>query len=166
MPLKMDSEASAMECFKHRIFPSLLLFLSLIDSEKLAVIVLEEGTPYPDYPVGYSQDGKYAFLATNHDMDTRGLVKFGLADGSRETLFQDPRVDIEWLEHYPATEEPMFVALEDGKPSLHFFDEAHPSSKFFRGALNAFKGQEVSLESVTRDGRLAAAQKTGALRSH
>lgn len=117
--------------------------------------LLDEGTHYPDFPIGYSDDGKYAFLGSNRDMDTRGLVKFNLADGSRETLFQDPRVDIETYEYYPGTQEPMLVGLDDGKSSVHFFDEAHPSSKFFRGAIKAFSGQEVSLESVTRDGRLA-----------
>ena len=117
--------------------------------------LLAEGTDYPDYPVGYSEDGKYAFLASNRDMDTRGLVKFDLVNGSRETLFQDPRVDIAAYEYYPGTQEPMLVGLENGMPGYHFFDEAHPSSKFFRGAIKAFKGQQVSLQSVTPDGRLA-----------
>lgn len=106
-------------------------------------------------PVGFSDDGEYAYLLSDENADTIGLERFHLKTGKREVVFRDERVDVSGVAHYPGSEEPMGTRIENGKPEYHFLDPKHSYARFFRGILKAFEGQRVSLESVTPDGRLA-----------
>jgi len=106
-------------------------------------------------PVGYSDDLKSAYLLTYGDHDTLGLERFDFATGTQEAIFRHDYVDLAWPDHFPGSEEPMGVELEDGLPSYHFFDDTRPWARFFRSVLKAFEGKRVNLESVTPDGRSA-----------
>ena len=106
-------------------------------------------------PMGYSEDGSKAYLASNRGADTIGIELFDLASGEREILLRDERVDVDSIDWYPGSEELMYAILEDGKPSYRFLDETRPYNRFFRGLLKAFDGRRVELHSSTPDGTVA-----------
>lgn len=106
------------------------------------------------YPVAYSDDGKTAYLLSQIESDTLQLVSYDLASGQTTRLFADDRVDITNVTHYPGTEAPMAVHLDDGKPSAHYLDKTHAATRLMRGIQKAFDGYNVQLGSTSRDGTI------------
>lgn len=112
-------------------------------------------------PVGYSADQRLAYLVSSMQSDTSALVEFDLATAEQRVLFNDARVDIASITHYPGTDEPMAVGLENGRPEIRPLDPAQPGSRLLAGLQKAFPGLEVSMESVSADGTVAVVAVSG-----
>lgn len=118
---------------------------------------LRVGDVNKDYyarPVGYSEDGKTAFISVSSSSDRNALISRDLATGMETERYSHPRVSISDVTNYPGTSNPMVVHTEDGKPGAHFLDESHKVTRYLRGIHKAFEGYRVRIESATADGKL------------
>jgi len=104
-------------------------------------------------PVGFSGEGKYAYLLSRLDSDKYELIRYDLKSGMRTTLYRHPTVDITRIQNYPGrNSKPALVHLDDGKPSTHYLDNGSTFSSYLRAVEQAFPGYRVQLESASKNG--------------
>lgn len=108
--------------------------------------------------LGFSQDGKTAYLLAEAPGGADAIFAYDPATDTRTQLMRDPIVDpwavIERLDsHEPAGAR----FMSDGIRS-RFFDDASPTARLYRSLEKAFPGQAVAVTSTTRDGRIALLQ--------
>jgi dipeptidyl aminopeptidase/acylaminoacyl peptidase len=120
----------------------------------------EESTGHAETPLGFSADGRIAYLQVEQDKGPDMIVAFDPADGSRRTILQDDDSDPAEIirslgTHYPA---PVGAFIDDGKPRTAFFDDSLPEARLYRSLEAAFAGNRVEITSTTADGRLALVQ--------
>lgn len=106
-------------------------------------------------PLGYSADGKTAYLQVEQPEGPDAVVAFDPVSGTRKTVLRDALVD-------PASVVTGFdrtIALGarfDGPaPRTAFFDPASPDALMLASLEKSFPDEQVSVTSQTRDGSLS-----------
>ncbi|HSR64718.1 MAG TPA: S9 family peptidase, partial [Xanthomonadaceae bacterium] len=117
----------------------------------------ENASSHVEVPLGFSADGRYAYLEVEQPQGPDAVVALDTRDGSRKTLVQDDDSDPVGVIRslgtpYPA---PVGVFINDGKPRTAFFDDNAPEARLYRSLEAAFAGQSVVITSKTADGHLA-----------
>jgi acetyl esterase/lipase len=120
----------------------------------------ESSSGHIEVPLGFSADGKVAYLQVQGTKGPDAIVAFDPHDGTRKQVLQDDDSDpadiIRSLGlHYPA---PVGAFIDDGKPRTAFFDEASPDARLYHSLEAAFAGDRVEITSKTADGRMALVQ--------
>ncbi len=105
-------------------------------------------------PVGFSADGRTAFLRTTQPSGPDALESMDVGSGERRSLLRDPVADPDEILRDLRTGEPIGVRFVDGVPRSVWFDPEHPAARSLRSLEAAFPGHRVTLRSVTDDGRL------------
>ena len=110
-----------------------------------------------EVPLGFSADGRVAYLRVEHAQGPDSIVAFDPRDGTRKQVLRDDSGDPVGVIRslgtpYPA---PVGVFIADGKPRTAFFDESLAEARLYRSLEAAFEGHSVHITSKTADGRLA-----------
>ncbi|WP_367345357.1 alpha/beta hydrolase family protein [Stenotrophomonas bentonitica] len=108
--------------------------------------------------LGFSEDGKTAYLQVQQADGPDAIVSWDPATGKRATLLRDPVVDPEQLLYRPGTRVPVGALYMGDTPRTRFFDDASADARLYRSLEAAFAGEAVLITSSTRDGRLVLVQ--------
>jgi dipeptidyl aminopeptidase/acylaminoacyl peptidase len=118
----------------------------------------EAETGVVERPIGFTADGRTAYLQVERGGGPDAIVAFDTVDRSRHDVFRDDTVDPDKVifEQMPdGFQEPVGVFLQDGAPRTEFFKPEARIAKLYRALEAAFPGQSVEITSRTRDDRLA-----------
>ena len=103
--------------------------------------------------LGFSEDGKTAYLQVQQANGPDAIVTWDPATGTRNPLLRDPVVDPDRLIYRPGTRVPVGALYLGDKPRTRFFDETSADARLYRSLEAAFGGDAVFIASSTRDGR-------------
>ncbi len=117
----------------------------------------ENVTGHAEIPLGFSADGRTAYLSVEQTSGPDAIVAFDVATETRTTLFRDDNGDpVSVIRSmgtpYPA---PVGAFVADGKPRTVFFDAEGAESRLYRSLEAAFPGNRVTITSKTSNGSLA-----------
>jgi dipeptidyl aminopeptidase/acylaminoacyl peptidase len=117
----------------------------------------EAVTGHAEVPLGFSADGRTAYLSVEQTHGPDAIVAFDVATETRTTLFRDDNGDPVTVIRsmgtpYPA---PVGAFIADGKPRTVFFDAEGAESRLYRSLEAAFPGNRVTITSKTSNGGLA-----------
>ena len=111
------------------------------------------------WPLGFSADGKIAYLQAERPGGPDAIVAFDPATGERTQVFRDddtgPMAVIRG-----ARDVPIGVLLPDGRTRSVFFDPESEDAILVRSLEKAFEGSTVRVTSRTADGRLLLVEVT------
>jgi dipeptidyl aminopeptidase/acylaminoacyl peptidase len=108
-----------------------------------------------EFPVGFSEDDRIAFLQVEKAEGPDAIVALDLATRERKTVLQDDDVDPGEIIYRNGTRIPEGAYFMDGKLRAAFLDEGSAQAKLHRSLEAAFPDQSVVITSQTSDGRLA-----------
>jgi dipeptidyl aminopeptidase/acylaminoacyl peptidase len=117
----------------------------------------ENVTGHVEVPLGFSADGRTAYLSVEQANGPNALVGFDVATESRTTLFRDDDSDPVSVIRSMGTPYPSPIGafIADGKPRTVFFDPDGAESRLYRSLEAAFPGNRVAITSKTSNGALA-----------
>ena len=111
-----------------------------------------------EWPLGFSADGRQAYLQREHRQGPDALVVYDVASGQRRELLRDATVDPYAIIREPKTGEPVGAHFMHAGFRSAFFDEASEAARRQRKLEKAFPGQAVVVTSATDDGTLLVVQ--------
>lgn len=115
-----------------------------------------------EYPLGFSQDNRIAYLQVEQDSGPDAVVAYDVATGKREQVMRDEVADPTWViygvDSKGGAETPVGVGFTAGKPRRRFFDTASAEAKLYKMLEAAFPGQTVRITSTTADGKTSLVQ--------
>jgi dipeptidyl aminopeptidase/acylaminoacyl peptidase len=133
---------------------SRLFYRAGVDAE-WALIHDESKTGRIEAPVGFSTDGRTAYLQVEHDTGPDSVVAFDVASGERREVLRDTSVDpAGYVYDTVATGGPVGVRYVDGLGRTAYFDAAAPRAKLQRSLEAAFPNLRVHVTSATHDGKV------------
>lgn len=103
-------------------------------------------------PLGFSPDNATAYLRVEHEQGPDSIVAWNIAEDKRTEIFRDDNTSPSPLY---ARGQLQGFHLMDGLPRRAFIDEQSQIAKLYRKLEKAFKGQSVTVTSMTDDGKLA-----------
>ncbi len=103
--------------------------------------------------MGFSEDGKTAYLRVQQADGPDAIVGWDPATGTRTPLLRDPVVDPDRLIYRPGTRVPVGALYFGDTPRTRFFDETSEDARLYRSLEASFGGDAVFITSSTRDGR-------------
>lgn len=107
------------------------------------------------FPLGFSEDGKLAYLQSEMAEGPDAILSYDPASGKQVELLRDAVADPwETIERLGTREPAGAWFMHDGLRS-RFFDETSATARLYRSLEKAFPGLAVSVTSTTKDGRLA-----------
>ncbi len=107
-----------------------------------------------EYPLGFSTNGRTAYLQTERKSGTDVIVALDVATGVRTELLRDPVVDPNIILKAADSDAPVGALYMHAGTSTRFFDPNAQIAKYYRQLEKAFPGDTVTLTSGTNDGRL------------
>jgi dipeptidyl aminopeptidase/acylaminoacyl peptidase len=109
-----------------------------------------------EVPIGFSSDGKIAYLQSQHSQGPDSIVALDLTSKARSEVLHDANADpLEIIRSFDAGATPVGAVFMDGMPKTMFFDSASPEARLQHSLEAAFAGQSVRVTSTTKDGKLA-----------
>jgi len=117
----------------------------------------ESTSGHIEEPLGFSADGKVAYLQVQAEKGPDAIIVFDPRDGSRKQVLRDGENDPAAIIRsqglrYPT---PVGAFIDDGTSRTAFFDEAGDDARLYHSLEAAFAGKRVEITSKTGDGRLA-----------
>jgi dipeptidyl aminopeptidase/acylaminoacyl peptidase len=104
--------------------------------------------------VGFSADGRTAYLRVERTQGPDAVVAMDTATGTRTELLRHPVVDPYVTLSAADGDTPVGALYMHDTSSTRFFDPAEPTAKYYRQLEKAFPGHTVVLTSATTDGKL------------
>lgn len=115
-----------------------------------------------EYPLGFSQDNRIAYLQVEQNTGPDAVVAYDVATGKREQVMRDEVADPNWViygvDKKGGAETPVGVGFAAGKPRRSFFDATSAEAKLYKMLEAAFPGETVRITSATADGKTALVQ--------
>lgn len=111
-----------------------------------------------EWPLGFSADGRLAYLQREHRQGPDALVAYDVASGQRRELLRDATVDPYAIIREPRSGVPVGAYFMHVGFRSAFFDEASEAARRQRKLEKAFPGQGVMVTSATDDGTLFVVQ--------
>lgn len=108
--------------------------------------------------LGFSADGRTAYLRTEHTTGTDGIVAWNVDTDARTELLRDPVVDPSGVIWTADTRRPIGVRFTQARTVSRYFAQDEPAAVFQRSLEKAFPNEAIAVTSATRDGRLAVVQ--------
>lgn len=117
----------------------------------------EAVTHHAETPIGFSADGRIAYLEVEQPTGPDAIVAFDTKDRTRKQVLRDDVSDpTEVIRGFGASRNlPVGVVFGMDRPKTAFFDEAGPEARLYRSLEAAFPGRRVDVTSTTSDGRVA-----------
>lgn len=106
-----------------------------------------------EWPLGFSADGKVAYLQREQPGGPDEVVAFDPATGKRTRVVRDDDTDPMAVIR-GARDVPIGVLLPDGRTRSVFFDPEGEDARLVRSLEQAFEGSTIRVTSRTSDGRL------------
>jgi dipeptidyl aminopeptidase/acylaminoacyl peptidase len=106
-------------------------------------------------PIGFSTDGKYAYLQVEEKDAPDGIYAFDLATRQREIVYRDDNTSPANYLRSPEDGSVYAAIFEDGKPRVEYLDADNPYAKQLRMVQANFKDAMVLPTSYSKDGSLA-----------
>jgi len=103
-----------------------------------------------EYPLGFSEDGRTAYLQATDRRGPDVIVAYDVETGARCELLRDAVVDPEVM-YRPGTGVPIGALFTGATPRIAFFDETSEDARPFRMLEQAFPGQTLRVASSTWD---------------
>lgn len=114
----------------------------------------EAKTHRVEIPLGFSADGRTAYLQTEHPQGPDAIVAVDLDGGERRELLRDATVDPYAILHQHNAAEPVGALFASDRTRSRFFDETSPTARMYRSLEKAFPDNALAITSATSDGRL------------
>lgn len=116
-----------------------------------------------EYPLGFSKDGRVAYLQVEQNSGPDAVVAYDVATGKREQIARDEIADPGLLifgvdPKAGADAIPVGVGFVSGKPRRSFFNTASAEAKLYAMLEAAFPGESAQITSTTADGKTALVQ--------
>jgi dipeptidyl aminopeptidase/acylaminoacyl peptidase len=108
-----------------------------------------------EWPLGFSPDGKLAYLQSEQAQGPDEIVSFDPASGERKPVLRDDVVDPSAIVYAVDGSSPIGAVYRGARSRTAFFDEQSANAVLHRKLEAAFPGQEVFITSRTDDGGLA-----------
>ncbi|MCR6686714.1 S9 family peptidase [Pseudoxanthomonas sp.] len=119
-------------------------------------LVNDEGrSGHREYPLGFSADGRLAYLQVERAGGPDAVVSWDPASGGYAELLRDTVVDPYQVLYDLDGKTPIGASFMTDRVRNRFFDEQAPTARFYRSLERAFDGDAVRITSATADGRLA-----------
>jgi dienelactone hydrolase len=106
-------------------------------------------------PVGFSGDGKTAYLQVEETNAPDGIYAFDTTTRQREIVYRDDNTSPSSYLYSPEDESIYGAVFEDGKPRVEYIDADNPYAKQLRAVQASFKDAMVVPTSYSKDGALA-----------
>ncbi|WP_460758713.1 alpha/beta hydrolase family protein [Lysobacter fragariae] len=113
---------------------------------------------HEERPIGFSADGKTAFLQVEQQKGPDAIVAFDPDTGTRKEVLRDDDTDPYALIRRPGSSVPVGALFMDGTTRTAFFDNDGREAKFQRSLEAAFPNSHVVITSQTTDGKLLLLQ--------
>jgi dipeptidyl aminopeptidase/acylaminoacyl peptidase len=142
------------------------LFYRADDKAEWKLISSTTKTGLIDEPVGFSADNTTAYLRVGHEQGPDSIVAWNTVEDKRTEILRDDNSD-PWpiriqgqrrkfiLSDDVALGQLRGFVLMDGLPRKVFIDEQSSFAKLYRRLERAFANQDVTVTSMTSDGKLA-----------
>ena len=122
-------------------------------------LVNDEATSgHYEWPLGFSADGVTAYLRVAQPKGPDAIVAWNTDTGERKEVLRDADVDPYALLFDRDGRTLIGAQFMSGGVRSRFFDETGDTARAYRRLEKAFPGFTVSINSFTRDGRIALAQ--------
>jgi dipeptidyl aminopeptidase/acylaminoacyl peptidase len=105
-------------------------------------------------PVGFTADGKTAYLRAEETSGPDGIYTFDTATNERKLLLRDDNADPSNFYQSPVDDSIYAVSFMDGLPRTETIDAESPYAKQLSGLQAGFDGQKVVPLGFTKDGNL------------
>ena len=109
-------------------------------------------------PIGFSEDGRVAYLQVDQPKGPDAIVAFDTVDRTRTEVLRDDVADPLRVIYRSGTHTPVGALYASGKPRTEFFDDAGPEGRLYRSLEAAFGDVPVFITSTTADGNTALVQ--------
>lgn len=103
-------------------------------------------------PLGLTSDGKTAYYLSDQESKTTGLYSLNLTTRASQLLYRQDSDTIESVHFDPYSGEALWIVLESDHRVV-FINDAHPVSKVRIMLGKSFAGQNITIDSMTRDGK-------------
>ncbi len=113
---------------------------------------------YVERALGFSADGKTAFLEVEQSKGPNAIVAMDVASGIRKQVLSDDDTDPSQIIRATGSSEPVGAFFIDGKPRTGFFENASSKARLYKSLEAAFPGESVFITSSTNDARYALIQ--------
>lgn len=118
-------------------------------------LVNDEGASHHlEYPLGFSADGKLAYLRVEQARGPDEIASWDPETGKYTPLLRDPQVDPYRTLLDLDGRTPIGASFMSDRVRNRFFDEAAPTPRLYRALEKAFDGDAVYITSATADRRL------------
>jgi dipeptidyl aminopeptidase/acylaminoacyl peptidase len=114
----------------------------------------EAKTHRVEIPLGFSADGRTAYLQTEYPKGPDAIVAVNLDGGSRRELLRDATVDPHVILFQQNSAEPVGALFTSDRTRGRFFDECSQTARMYRALEKAFPDLAIAVTSTTKDGRL------------
>jgi dienelactone hydrolase len=106
-------------------------------------------------PIGFSADGRTAYLLSEQAKGPDVILAYDVASGKSTTALADPEMSPYEILFQPGSAAvPVGAIYVDGKPRMRFFDEESADARLFRSLGAAFGDGAAVVTSSTSDGKL------------
>jgi len=112
----------------------------------------EDVSGHREFPLGFSGDGKVAYLQVEQATGPDTLVAWDPATGKYTELLRDPVVDPYRILYDLDGKTPIGAAYMTDRVRNRFFDDSAPTARFYRSLEKAFGGDAIRMTSATADG--------------
>lgn len=105
-----------------------------------------------DIPVGFSADGRIAYLTVSQEEGPDALVAWNIGTDERKQVLRDATVDPYAILHDRDGHTVLGVQFMSGGVQTRMLDDSAPASRIYRSLAKAFPDHAVNITSYTRDG--------------
>jgi len=129
----------------------------LVDDEAQSHVVVRA--------LGFAEDGRTAYLQTEHSQGPDSIVAWDVETGARTEVMRDAVVDPDSLIWSPDGRRPIGARFTRERTVSRYFRADDPAARVQRSLEKAFPGEAVAVTSATRDGRLVVVRTGGGTNS-
>ena len=132
------------------------LYHRATDDAEWQLINDESVTKRVEYPLGFSEDNRTAYLRVDQSSGPDVVVAFDTVTGERKELLRDKFSDpAAIIDKFGPLETPVGVVYRDGRPHTRFFDPKGTEARLYELLEATFPDDAVEVTSTTDDGRIA-----------
>ena len=118
----------------------------------------ESVTRHAEYPLGFAEDNKTAYLQIEQVDGPDTIVAMDMDTKIRKVVLRDDDADPSRIIYRQGTSIPVGARFAVGKPRTAFFDATDPEARLYRSLEAALPGRSPFITSSTSDGTLALVQ--------
>lgn len=131
-----------------------VLYYRAREGEDWRRINSEKDDGHFEHPVGFSADGRIAYLQVGQPEGPDAIVAWDTVNNTRKVVLRDAVADPARILYEPGTHVPVGMLVMADRPRTLFIDADSSQARLYRNLEAAFPGQGVVVTSMTRDGRL------------